>query len=400
METVRIYRLKDLDRRTRVRLKAAQMEAGRVWMYCVQRHQQARSERLAWPSRDDLQRETKGGQYALHSQSIQMVCHQFLANVETIRELRQTNPRHRYPYYPKKYMTVQWPAQAVSRQGKRLILPMGRGRKSFSLHLPDLPDQIGAVSLVWKGGYELHLVIPSAPLAPSVTPSSQPVQAAADLGEIHQAAVTASTGKGLVVSGRGMRSVKRQYNKTLGQLSRLQSRCKKGSKRWRRLQYAKARERGKKERRVRDLRHKGTHQVVDFCQQEKVQTLYVGDPHGVRQDPKGRHHNQRMAQWEYGKDKQYLQEKCTQVGIVCFSGSERGTSSHCPRCDWRKKPTGRNWTCRRCGFVGHRDIVGSMNMHPLAFGSRIAYPSSLTYRRPGPVRDRRLDKERSPGGTS
>jgi hypothetical protein len=38
-------------------------------------------------------------------------------------------------------------------------------------------------------------------------------------------------------------------------------------------------------------------------------------------------------------------------------------------------------------------------MHPLAFGSRIAYPSSLTYPWPGPLRDRWQDKELSPGGT-
>jgi putative transposase len=400
MQTVRIYRLKDLDRRTRARLKAAQLEAARVWMYCVERHRGARSQRVPWPSRDDLQRETKGGQFALHSQSIQMVCQQFLANVETIKQLRPTNPRHRYPYHPKRYRTVQWPAQAVSRQGKRLILPMGRGRKSFSFHLHDLPDQIGAVSLVWRGGYELHLVVPAAPATEVWAQADQAVQAAVDLGEIHQAAVTTSTGKGLIVTGRGMRSLKRHYNMTLGRLSRLQSRCQKGSKRWRRLQYTREREGGKKERQVRDLRHKGTRQVVDFCQQAGVRTLYVGDPQGVRNENRGRHHNQRMSQWEYGKDKQYLQEKCQQVGIACFSGSERGTSSRCPRCDWKKKPKGRNWTCRSCGFVGHRDIVGSMNMHLLAFGSRISYPTSLTYRRPGPLRDRRQDKERSPGGTS
>jgi putative transposase len=409
MQTVRIYRLKDLDRRTRERLKAAQMEAARVWMDCVQWHQQARAAYERWPDRDELQRRTRGGKYALHSQSTQMVCQQFLANVDTIKQLRQTNPRHRYPYHPKKYMTVHWPAQAVSRAGKRLILPMGRGRTSFSFHLPDLPEQMGAVSLVWNGGYELHIVVPVSLAAPSALsePSelqmiltASPVQATVDLGEIHQAAVTTSTGKALMVTGRGMRTIKRQHNKMLGQFSRLQTRCQQGSKRWRRLQYTKARETGKKERRVRDLRHKGTREAIDFCQQEGVQTLYVGDPHGVRKENRGRHHNQRMSQWEYGKDKQYLQEKCDKVGIVCFSGSERGTSSRCPRCGWKKKPRGRNWTCRRCGFVGHRDIVGSMNMHPIAFGSRIGYPTSLTYRRPGPVRDRRPDKERLPSGTS
>ena len=400
MQTVHIYRLKCLDRRTRARLRAVQQEAARVWMYCLERHHAARVERTRWPSQVDLQRETRGGQYGLHSQSIQMVCQQFLANVATIKHLHQSNPRHRYPYHPKRYMTVKWPAQAISRRGKRLILPMGRGRKSLSFQVPNLPPEIGAVSLVWRGGYELHIVVPTVPRTTAALPADFPVQAAVDLGEIHQAAVTTSTGQGLIVTGRGMRSLKRQHNKLLGRLARLQSRCQKGSKRWRRLQFTRAREQGKQERRVRDLRHKGTRQVVDFCQVAGVQTLYVGDPHGVRTQNKGRHHNQRMAQWEYGQDKQYLQEKCVRVGIVCFSGSERGTSSHCPRCDWKKKPRGRTWTCRRCGFRGHRDIVGSMNMHPLAFGSRITYPSSLTYRRPGPLRDRRLDKELPPGGTS
>ncbi|HYU72117.1 MAG TPA: hypothetical protein VEL31_05515, partial [Ktedonobacteraceae bacterium] len=63
-------------------------------------------------------------------------------------------------------------------------LPMGRGRKSFSFHLPDLPEQLGAVSLVWRGGYELHLVVPVAPEADDPAPAASAVQAAIDLGEI------------------------------------------------------------------------------------------------------------------------------------------------------------------------------------------------------------------------
>ncbi len=125
METVRIFPLRDLSKPERLRLKAVQMEAARVWMYCVQRHQQARANHLPWPGRRELQEETKGGQYALHSQSIQMITHQFLANVETIAKLRQTDKRHRYPYHPKKYLTVDWPAQAIDRHGNTLTLPMG-----------------------------------------------------------------------------------------------------------------------------------------------------------------------------------------------------------------------------------------------------------------------------------
>jgi putative transposase len=379
METVRIYRLKGLAPPTREGLQTAQREAARVWNMCRERHQDARLRHQPWPDRDALQQATKGGQFALHSQSIQMVCHQFLANVETTRQLRPTHPRMRYPYKPKHYMTVQWPAQAIARQGKRLILPMGRGRKALCFRL-DLPEQIGAVSLVWHGGYELHVGVPTtaAAEAPGVA------QATIDLGEIHLAAVTTTTGQGLIVSGRGIRSLKRRHNKSLGQIQRKHARCTKGSRRFRTLQRAKARLRARAERQVRDRRHKATRQVVRFLQQEGVQTVFIGDPHGVRDQPCGRHHNQRMSQWEYGRDKDYLSQKCAQAGILSFTGSEQGTSSRCPSCQRRQKVRGRNWVCKnpQCRFAGHRDIVGSMNMHRLAFGRMIAYPSRITYLRP------------------
>jgi putative transposase len=353
--------------------------------------------------RKQLQEETKGGQYALDSQSIQMVTHQFLANVETIAQLRKTDKRHRYPHHPKRFMTVEWPEQTISRNGNTLLLPMGRGCSSLTFHLQGLPETIGAVSLVWNGGYELHMVVSTPP-----TPEASPVEkcaahATVDLGEIHLAAVTTSTGKGLIVTGREIRSLKRQHTMTLRDIQQKQSRCQKGSRRSRRLGYARERSRGQAKQRIRDLRHKATRQVVQFCQQEGVQTVYIGNPDGVRKQNKGRHHNQRMARWEYGKDRAYLQQKSQQAHMTCFTGSERGTSSTCPSCGKHTKPRGRVFACRYCGFVGHRDIVGSMNMHPIAYGSRIGYPRSLTYRRPGPARVRRRDEQPSPvarAGTS
>ena len=95
-----------------------------------------------------------------------------------------------------------------------------------------------------------------------------------------------------------------------------------------------------------------------------------------------------MAVWEYGNDMAYLTDKATAASIECFTGSERGTSRKSPVCGWKQKVQGRNWRCRnpQCTFVGHRDIVGSVNMHPLAFGTRIAFPARITYQRAGPVR--------------
>jgi putative transposase len=110
-----------------------------------------------------------------------------------------------------------------------------------------------------------------------------------------------------------------------------------------------------------------------------------------RQEPiihkdSGCHHNQRMSQWEYGKDIDYLQQKSEKYRIVCFTGDERGTSSRCPGCGHRHKPRGRNWRCPACGFQGHRDVVGGVNMHPLAFGQVVPFPNRITYLRPGNLR--------------
>ena len=42
---------------------------------------------------------------------------------------------------------------------------------------------------------------------------------------------------------------------------------------------------------------------------------------------------------------------------------------------------------------GHRDVVGSVNMYPLAFGGKIAFPAQVTYQRAGPLRVRSRNKQ-------
>src|SRR5712692_6496550 len=293
MYTVRIYRLDHLSPTLFQRLKAAQMEAAQVWNYCCELHREARQTGRRWPGQNDLQQATKG-RFALHSQSVQMVAHAFLANIEATRKLRTTHPKMgmKYPWKTKRFYPVHWPAQAVSKERGRVVLPMGRGRASIVLPL-DLPEHSGACTLVWNRGFELHVCIevPQATHAPGTN------KATVDLGEIHLAAITTTTGAALVVSGRGIRSLKRQRNMRHRQLAKKQARYQKYSRRWKKLQRAKNKMAGRIERRVRDLRHKATRQVIEFCEQEQVGTLFIGNPHGVRQENRGRHHNQRMAQW-------------------------------------------------------------------------------------------------------
>jgi len=361
-------------------LYEAQREAARVWNLCWDIHREARQKGAYWPNRDDLHKATKG-RFALHSQTVQMICHVFLANVETTRQVKKKNPKMRYPYKEKRFYPLLWPAQVVCVEHGRVILPMGRGRHSIVLTV-SIPENAGACQIVWRDGYELHV---SMPVEPAGAPPGT-ARATFDLGQIHQAAVTTSTGEALVVSGRGIRAAKRWWNKALAEIARKRARCKKGSRRWRKLQQARAKITVRVKRQVRNLHHKGTRKVIEFCKHHQVSTLYIGNPEGVRARNASRHHNQRMSQWEYGRDIDYLEHKCEQSRIVCFTGTERGTSSRCPQCGHKQRPKGREWVCKACGFRGHRDVVGSVNMHAIAYEERIAFPRRITYLLPGPIK--------------
>jgi putative transposase len=212
-----------------------------------------------------------------------------------------------------------------------------------------------------------------------------------DLGDLTERQVRRG-----VVSGRGIRSHKRLLSKQLGEIAQKRSRCQRGSKRWKRLQRVRCLQSQRAKRRIRDLRHKGTRRAIDFCVEQKVGTLFLGNPRGVRDLKAGRHHNQRISRWEVGKDIDYLCHKAEKASIVCSTGDERGTSSRCPQCGHRHRPRGRNWQCRACGFAGHRDLVGAANMHENAFGVKVTFPASVTYRRAGPMRAARGVKSLAP----
>ena len=394
IETMKIIPLTDLSPTQWGAFRDAQKESAKIWMICMNLHGEARKNHCKWPSKVDLQRATKG-KAKLHSQSIQMVCHAFLANVETIKKLRKEHPntKTRYPYKEKLFYPVLWPKQAIKYENGHLILPMGRGHQPIKLAV-DLEKPPGACRIVWNHGFEFHIsqeqIIEEKP---------GDVQATGDLGQIHQIAVTTSTGKALVISGRGIRSEKRLRNKLLGKIASKKSKCKANSKRSKKLSRARGKVISRTERRCRDLQHKGTAKVIKFCKKEKVGTLFVGNPNGVQKKNCGRKHNQRMSQWEFGRDLNYLEYKSQKSGIAFMTGSERGTSSHCPKCNHKQKVSGRHWQCRKCDFKGHRDIVGSMNMHKLAFGNVIEFPKQETYLRAGSVRIGRRVNNSSQGQT-
>ena len=188
------------------------------------------------------------------------------------------------------------------------------------------------------------------------------------------------------ISGRQLRSVKRNRNRRVAQLQRLQSRCKcakpsrasgKDSRRWKRLQVVKSKVMAECHRRTRDLNHKITRIAVNWCTEHDISKLVIGDVTGISKNTKSkkrlnRKNRQKISQWAFYQQRKYLQYKCDEIGIETELESENGTSKTCPRCGHKHKPNGRNYNCPACSLKIHRkpkasvafcrDVVGACNI--------------------------------------
>lgn len=125
MQTTRIYRLEYQLPQAFEQLKTAQQEAAAVWNSCMDVHKQSRTSHMPWPNQTSLQKLTKG-KFGLYSQSVQMVCQAFIANIASTMANRRQGNKMKYPWRHKRFYPVSWPAQAVKYQDGRLILPMGQ----------------------------------------------------------------------------------------------------------------------------------------------------------------------------------------------------------------------------------------------------------------------------------
>ena len=75
-----------------------------------------------------------------------------------------------------------------------------------------------------------------------------------------------------------MRSIHRLRNKKLKELQERMSRCKKGSKQWRKYNRAKKYILSKSNAQLEDVLHKTTKQFVDWCLENQVNHVVMGNP--------------------------------------------------------------------------------------------------------------------------
>ncbi|WPS85702.1 transposase (plasmid) [Brevibacillus halotolerans] len=326
-----------------------------------------------WIGKTDLQKATKG-QYPMHSQSIQAVCHKYVWARDSIHKAKKQGIKTaRYPYRQKKHFNTKWAKDGfVVHSNNKITLSLGiwnrKRQQPLCVKVAHLPQgTIKEIELIYD--CKLMLAITYDDGKDSESHEGKQV-AAIDQGEIHAIASVCENGNSLVITGRKLRSIHRLRNKKLAELQRMLSKCQKGSRQWKRYNRAKQYVLSKSEAQLKDGLHKITKNFVDWCIENHVKEVVIGQLDGVqrytgkkaksKKKRRTRLHNQKVSQWSFGKMQNYLQYKLSAHSVVLTEGDESFTTQTCPVCGKRKKNSSRVYTCN-CGYSRHRDVHGGSN---------------------------------------
>jgi putative transposase len=362
---------------------ASRREAARLWGELVVRHHCIRRLNWRWPSKARWQRWAKGRYPSLSAQNTQQLIGDFCAAVESCRQLRKRGQSEaRYPWRTPRYHDVVYINQDARIRDGHLLLPHGQ---SGTLRIPlpstvPLPGRLMEVRLSY-GVVRLICQIPEAP---------RPEQTVigVDLGV--NTLVAATDGQRVIlISGRGAKATLQYRNQQLARISQRQSKLTKGSRRWKRLQRRKYQMLDKTKRRIRDLCHNATAQVVRAFPRA---TCYVGEPFNEAASRSGRVPAQQVSTACTRRILSQLDDKT--AGAITID--EHYSSQTCPVCGERSKHR-RIYRCPHCGATAPRDAVGCLNILSLGVQGGMlpgrSLPQQVTYRRPW-----RKPPRRSSGG--
>jgi putative transposase len=314
-----------------------------------------------------------------HAHSSDAVVESFFAALASWHQRRKSYPDAHPPRRRRRFYRVQWKATAIRVRDGLLFLANGRGNVPLVVPWPyGLPV---LVEMGWDGRqYELRAVYRVEPAEPITTG----LVAGVDLGEVHLA--TSHDGTHTVITNGGhVRALRRFQNKLKAKLAALIDRKKRGSRRRRRLVRSKKQQLARVLHQLRDALHKQTTHLVSTLHERGVQTVALGDLRTCRINTDcGRMGNQRIHQMPSGQVRHMLTYKAARLGMQVVLVPEAYTSQTCPHCGQRSKPKGREYRCRRCGLVYHRDGIGAINLRRKYLGSGLvvgamASPSGVRY---------------------
>lgn len=317
----------------------------------------------------------------MHAHTKQGVYERLLENIQTaLTNMGEGREGACVPHRHKNYMPATFTKDFGWRiRDDRLVLSLGRQDGRIQMPVPEftdartglpVPPQLwGEIELCWDRSarqWRLHIAYRTRHDLPELDPERI---VAIDEGIINPMTIATETDTGYevtVINGRAARAIKHRRNKAVSATQKAKSHCRKGSRRWRKLDRAEKRARASADRGLRNTDHQVSRKVADFVTAHHTGRIVAGDVRGIEQNTRkaerrraGRHQRRRLSQWSRGRQERYLTEKTnTEVEHI----PEDYSSRTCPACNTRNRPHGRNYQCHACGFVCHRDAVGALNI--------------------------------------
>jgi putative transposase len=132
---------------------------------------------------------------------------------------------------------------------------------------------------------------------------------------------------------------------------------------------------GKEQRWMRDTNHKLSRQIVSHATVQSVGIIRMEQLAGIRQRTartsrgakgrkaaKARKNNRMIATWTFHQLATFIAYKAERAGIAVEWVDPAHTSQQCPACFRLNKADDRHYVCADCGWMGHRDAVGAINI--------------------------------------
>ncbi|OAR05137.1 RNA-guided endonuclease InsQ/TnpB family protein [Hydrogenibacillus schlegelii] len=362
--------------------------ANRIWNSCVWHSREIREKENRWPNEGELKAKFKLFKVwkELHSQSAQAVVEEYFEAVSGYRKHRENGHEEMQPpnFKPKKHLrTVTRKKQGFDVRPDGLGLKRSRGKDPVSVPLPAgwnvivLPDgrsvtgtpvEVKVKAIVRRRKVEnliLHVTFDLGVVP--VRAQEGPVSAY----DYNSALVARATSAGVLdlFVGRELLAQIQYRNKVLAEFQAKLSRLREGSRRWRRLQAAKARVLEKLDRRIRPMEHALTKALAELDRKEGIAVSVLGDLTGLRRSAgtgmKGKKASQKIHQMAYDRLGSQQGYKNLRRGIRTIFLPEKYTSSTGYACG-RRDPSSRrhrgHWKCRRCGFSLQADLNGAGNL--------------------------------------
>ena len=345
-------------------LDAINRLGGRIYSKTVSLTFKTHEHKGFWLSDAGLKKYLKFKRYPCHAHSVQAIIDDYCGARRSFFSNKGSNSKAQPPNKTSKFHTFTWRATGITYKRGKLCLSMGKGREPLFIKIDKkfhkiVPAEVSLVYNKTRKQYEFHATYQT---QPKQIKTKHGTAVAVDMGEIHP--ITAfDGGHSEIYNGREHRSKVRYREKSKASINRKLSRCERGSRRWKKLKRAKDKILAKLQSQLRDMRHKITSRFVSSCYKRKIETIVIGDIKHIRESINyGKKANEKLHQWAFSQIREMITYKAKAVGIKVATQNEAYTSQTCPSCGNRKKPAKRNYKCFKCGWHGHRDIVGASNI--------------------------------------